>query len=136
MADIAVDVRGLETAYRRLGVDVLVVLEPPIFRAVIDVENRLKHSPPTRPGQRYQRNIDPKSEHLEQRWNHRIIWTTNSITGEDGNNASYGPWVQSEQFQAWMHRGRWGTDMEALEAVQPNFVSDAERAVLQALEEG
>lgn len=135
MADIEVEIRGLEQAYRRLGVDVLAVLEPPIYRAVGEVEYRLKHSPPPREGQTYRRGVDPKSEHLEQRWTHRVTRTVTSITGEVGNNASYGPWVQSEQFQAWMHRRRWPTDEEALLGVQPGFVRDAERAIVGALEE-
>jgi len=130
MADIEVEIRGLDQAYRRLGVDVLQVLEQPIERAMTRVTMRMKIYPPKREGQTYER-----TDKLGQRWTQRIMRTSTSITGEVGNNTEYGPWVQSEQFQAWMHRRRWPTDEEALREVQPGFVRDAERAVVGALEE-
>lgn len=129
MAEIGVEIRGLEEAYRRLGADVLSVLRPPMYRAVIEVEGIMKKYPPPRADQKYVRRGT-----LGRRWTHEVTQTATSITGEVGNNTSYGPWVQSEQFQAWMHRGRWETDEGALRTVQPHFVQDAEQAVLQALE--
>lgn len=133
MAEIAIEVRGLEDAYRKLGVDVFGLIEPPITAGVIRVEGRLKAYPPPRPGQTYRRGIDRRSERLGQRFTHRVTRTADGVRGEIGNNASYAPWVISEEFQAWMHRRRWTTDEEALQAEAPGIEEELGRVVIRAL---
>ncbi len=31
-----------------------------------------------------------------------------------GNKTPYAPWVQSSLLQAWMHKGRWQTELDAI----------------------
>ncbi len=133
MAVLEIEVRGLEELQKRLGIDPLDVVEPAIQRATVRIEGRMKEYPPVRPGQRYRRGTDPRSERLGQRWTQRVMRDASSVTGEVGNNASYGPWVQSHEFQAWMHRGRWTTDQQALEDDLPELESDLNALVARAL---
>lgn len=135
MADISIQIRGIEAAYRKLGTDVLRAIEPAFAGGAIRVEGRMKKYPPPRPGQTYRRGIDPRSERLGQRWTHQVTRTATSVRGEVGNNASYAPWVQNDQFQAWMHRRRWTTDVEALEAEAPSVEREAGRLVEEAMAE-
>lgn len=51
----------------------------------------------------------PTSETLGRRWTHEV--SADGKRGEVGNNASYGPFVQSEERQASFHKRRgWLTD--------------------------
>lgn len=71
--------------------------------------------PPQRSGSSYIRTLD-----LGRFWTsaqYEIHASTGGITGVIGNavrsrktGRAYGPYVQSEEDQAYMHRGRWQTD--------------------------
>ena len=135
MAEISIQIRGIEAAYRKLGTDILGAIEPAFAGGVIRVEGRMKKYPPPRPGQTYRRGIDPRSERLGQRWTHQVTRTATEVRAKTGNNASYAPWVQNDEFQAWMHRRRWTTDVEALEAEAPSVEREAGRLVEEAMKE-
>ena len=135
MADISIQIRGLDNAYRKLGADVLPIIEPAFTGGAIRVEGRMKKYPPPRPGQTYRRGIDPRSERLGQRWTHQVTRTSTEVRAQTGNNASYAPWVQNQEFQAWMHRRRWTTDVEALEAEAPSVERDAARLIERGMAE-
>lgn len=60
----------------------------------------------TRTGRGY-----PTSETLGRRWTHVV--KNDGKRGEVGNNASYGPYVQSDERQAAFHKRRgWKTDKD------------------------
>lgn len=70
--------------------------------------------PPAPSGSSYRR-----TGNLGRAWTsaqYEIHASTGGITGVIGNavrdrrGRAYGPYVQSEEEQAWMHRGRWATD--------------------------
>ena len=133
--DLQLEIRGLEEAYKKFGTDVLRLIEPGIQSGTIRVERRLKVYPPPIPGQRYRRGLDPRSEQLGQRWTNETRRTAVEVRGQVGNTASYAPWVQNEQFQARVHRDRWTTDQEALEAEKDNIEGDIERVLIRGLAE-
>jgi hypothetical protein len=121
-----IKVVGLERLRRKLDIkQYRKSLRPAMVRSVAVVEADLKKYPATRPGQRYIRGSGPTnaagrvtrytSETLGKRWTTKVKDVSGGLQGRIGNNASYGPFVQSDNFQAWMHRGRWTTDKEAIE---------------------
>lgn len=70
--------------------------------------------PPAPSGSSYRR-----TGNLGRAWTsaqYEVSVNTGGITGVIGNavrdrrGRAYGPYVQSEEEQAWMHRGRWATD--------------------------
>ena len=70
--------------------------------------------PPAPSGSSYRR-----TGNLGRAWTsaqYEVSANTGGITGVIGNavrdrrGRAYGPYVQSEEEQAWMHRGRWATD--------------------------
>ncbi|RIK41619.1 MAG: hypothetical protein DCC55_11420 [Chloroflexi bacterium] len=131
MTEIAVNIRGLPELHTKLGADVLGIIEPVITTSVIRVEHRLKVYPAARSGQSYRRTGT-----LGRRWTYQIRRTAEGVIGEIGNNTVYGPWVQSQQFQAWMHRERWTTDEQALQEEAPLLEAEAEEIVIRALSRG
>lgn len=130
MAEVSIEIRGMDELYRRLGKDLFDLIEPVIATGAIRVERRMKEYPPARSGQRYRRTGT-----LGRRWTHRIVRSPSGVTAEIGNNTRYAPWVQSEQMQRGSFRGRWGTDQQALESEAPLLEADAERIVVRALSE-
>ena len=55
------------------------------------------------------------------------------VRGEVGNNTSYGPWVQSAQFQVPWHRGFWQTDEMAFRVLDPEINKTFDSAIQRAL---
>jgi len=109
----------------RLESEVTHMLRAPIQRSLAVLHADMATYPPVRPGQRYIRGRGPTnaagevlrltSQQLGKRWTERITEGGGTITGELGNNATYGPYVQDSELQAWMHRDRWVTNEQAAE---------------------
>jgi len=55
------------------------------------------------------------------------------LQGTIGNNTPYGGWVQSSVFQVAAHRGRWTTDLQAMEQEKEFIVRLFENAVAKAM---
>lgn len=114
-------------------------LRPPMVRGLARLQNDMATYPPTRPGQRYIRGRGPTnsrgqvtrmtSQNLGKRWTSEIDETGSGINGRIGNNTSYGPYVQDEENQAWMHRGRWPTDEEVARQNESAIRADFEQAI-------
>lgn len=79
-------------------------------RSVERLRNRMADYPPQRSGSSYRRTGT-----LGRRWTTRVEALSAGVRGRVGNNTSYGPFVQSQAFQASVHRGRWQTDQQVLE---------------------
>ncbi len=63
--------------------------------------------PPPRAGQTYRRTGT-----LKRRWRFlkgNVSGSPRKVRGSVWNVTPYAQWVQDEQRQAWMHRGRWNT---------------------------
>ena len=123
---MAVQVRGLKEAIKRLEkVGGPGALRRPMTRAVAHLHDRIAQYPPAgaanSPGNGYswyERGFGtrartgrawPTSETLGRRWTHEV--SADGRRGVVGNNASYGPYVQSAEKQAVFHVQRgWKTD--------------------------
>lgn len=117
---------------QRYRADLLAIVQPPLDRGGLRIEAGMKPYPPPPPDSRYVRGAPPHSEKLGSRWTTRRIAGQGYVGREVGNNASYGPWVQSRELQARVHQGRWQTDEEIVTRELPATVLDVERALVDA----
>lgn len=150
----SIEIRGVDELIRKLGsVEGVKVLEDPMRRSV----NRLQRDianydavPKMRPGEwaaktslkqkrAYWFKVKQLGKHpgstgtLGKRWTTRITRSQGGLTGKIGNNTAYAPWVQSEKWQARMHRKRWKTDQEVTYNNRNAIVADFEREIRKAL---
>lgn len=87
----------------------------PMTQSLALLVDDIAEYPPKPPRSTYDRTLD-----LGRFWTsaqYEISTNTGGITGVIGNavrsrktGRAYGPYVQSAEDQAWMHRGRWATD--------------------------
>ncbi len=136
-----IEIRGLDKAIRKLGLVVTAdKLEAPMQRSLYRLQATMQDYPPAPRGSRYIRGYGfpgrQTSEKLGQRWKVRIDPVANGLVGKVGNNASYGPWVQSERFQTrWHRRTGWMTDERAVNENRQAIVADFAREISRALGE-
>jgi len=126
MAEITI--QGLEPLIRRVGMArTIQILRPPMTRSVARIVERMGDYPPQPAGTTYRRTGT-----LGRRWTMEVTEDADGITAEAGNNTTYGPFVQSEQFQAaWM--GHWQTDRDVIEELEPVILADFEQVIGEAL---
>lgn len=60
---------------------------------------------------------------LGQAWLTRVEGNSTLLVGHVGNAINYAKWVQADATQAWMHRGRWRTDAQAIRQFQAKIVA-------------
>ena len=127
---MSITVSGLTELYKRVeAVTAVAILEPPMKRGVLRLEAYMKVYPAAPPMSRYRRTGT-----LGRRWTTRIERTTNSLTGRAGNNTEYGPWVQSDRYQArWHRRTGWHTDAQAVRENEAAIVADFQQAINVAI---
>ena len=141
---VEITIAGTDQLIARLGrVEGANILRDPMRRAVLRLEAAMKEYPPERPGQRYVRGRGMPdadgivrrltSEQLGKKWTTRIKQEGEYLVGSVGNNASYGPFVQSRRFQARVHQGRWRTDEQAMNENAAAIIGDFEAAIRRAL---
>lgn len=136
---MSIQIKGISELIARLGkLAAIEVLRPPMQRAVDRIKYGMQDYPPAPAGSRYIRGYGfpnrPTSEKLGQRWKTKIDPSSNGLTGRVGNNASYGPLVQSERFQTrWHRRTGWTTDERAVKDNERAIVADFEQAIQRAL---
>ena len=104
------------------------VLLPPMHRAVMRIQRVMATYPPQRMGSRYIRTGT-----LGRKWTTKVTTSKGGVRGKVGNNTPYGPVVQSSQFQASIHRGRWQTDENVVRINSAAIIADFERAISAAL---
>ena len=103
-------------------------LRAPMDKSVKLLEQRMKKYPPQRAGSHYVR-----TRRLGPSWTTEIAENANGLVGKVGNNTEYGPFVQSQQFQARIHRGRWQTDAQVMESERPTIERYFQEAIDKAL---
>lgn len=114
---MAIKVEGLPALQKKLGkLATIEYLKDPMKDSLFVLEKRLSIYPPARSGSTYRR-----TDLLGNSWTTRTKTTSSTITGEAGNPVEYAPLVMADPkggssiTQAWMHKGRWATDLEILE---------------------
>ena len=100
------------------------VLVPPMHRAVMRIQRVMATYPPQRAGSRYIRTGT-----LGRKWTTKVTASQSGVRGKVGNNTPYGPFVQSSQFQASIHRGRWQTDESVVDKNRAAIIAEFERAI-------
>lgn len=117
---IKVFFRGISEVVVLGSIEVLDVLEPVIRRGSTRIEQRLATYPAPPSGSSYQRTYQ-----LQRGWNSQFARSGRGVTGVTENDTSYSHWVQGEETQARVHRGRWGTDADAVDLAVPEIAQDA-----------
>lgn len=150
-----IEIRGVDRLVRRLGwLDSLAVLEPPMKRALNQLQRALAAYPPqTRRRMRFvsdrqrrwffaalnsgQISIPySRTGNLGRSWTTEIRTSPMELIGEVGNNVPYGPYVQGENTQASIHQGIWQTDQDVFDDLRDQIVADFERSIGAALDRG
>lgn len=78
--------------------------------------------PPPKPTSRRRGN-------LGRAWYVEVTETPDEVSAKVGNNMYYGPFVQSEAFQAWMHQDYWQTDQMAVDQLRPAIEQDFQNTI-------
>ena len=124
----SITITGIPELFAKLDrVQAIDTLRPPMQRGVYRLQTFMANYPPQAPT-KYVRTGT-----LGRRWTTKVTQGGDGLVGTIGNNTSYGPWVQSDAFQARMHRGRWQTDADAIRDNERAIVADFERAIQTAL---
>lgn len=150
----SIEIRGVDELIRKLGkVEGVQVLEAPMRRSVDRLQRDMAdydYVPKMQPGEwaaktslkqkrAYWAKVKKLGKHpgrttkLGQSWKTRITRSSGGLTGKIGTNRQYAPWVQSEKWQARMHRKRWKTDQQVTNSNRNAIVADFEREIRRAL---
>lgn len=123
----SIEIRGIQELIERVGIaKAIQFLRPPITRSMARVVARMADYPP-QPPTPYRRTGT-----LGRGWTQEVTETADSIEGKAGNNTSYGPFVQSEQFQAhWMDY--WQTDQDVISELEPTILADFDQVIGEVL---
>jgi len=119
-----ITLEGAPRAKRKLNDldDISDILRKPMDRALFRLAEKMSVYPPPPPGSTYRRTGT-----YGRRWTtaSREIRTATAtrIEGRIGNNTVYGPVVGSKQFQAKIHKDRWGTD-ESVAEKEEKWIGD------------
>ena len=126
----SIRIYGIDKLQRKLGnAAANRTLRPPMNDAVNEIQRRMQVYP-VRPASSYVRTGT-----LGRRWTNKITTNRSGVRGVVGNNTEYAPWVQSGDFQAWMHRGYWkNTDTKVMEMLRPYIMDKFQEAIDKALE--
>ena len=58
--------------------------------------------------------------------------TATETVGKVGNAINYAKWVQAAATQAWMHKGRWRTDAQAIAQFEAKVTKRIKDAIERA----
>lgn len=150
---ITIEIEGVEDLARKFdAAGQVMVLRPPMLRALARLEDPIKtYPPPIAPGH-WAANTTPRQRRaffallrarrisgkrtgtLGRRWTSKITEKGANLEGEWGNVTTYGPFVQGHSDQAAFHRGRWITDQQVVDRNRQAIVDDFAQAITAALE--
>jgi hypothetical protein len=124
MPTIHIEVKGLDETLKRLdGLGGINALRPVMMKSLYRLQSYMQEYPPARPRSSYVRTGT-----LGRKWTAEatpvVTATGNELHGKVGIKLSYAPFVQSARFQARVHRGRWRTDVMAIDANRERIIAD------------
>lgn len=129
MPDVSIHITGVDAVIRKLGsVKGVAMLEKPMQESLYKIQSDMQAYPAQPSGTKYIRTGT-----LGRRWTTRIDRASSGLHGSVGNNTSYAPWVQSQRFQATVHRGRWQTDQQVVDRLRPWIERRFSQAIDRAL---
>lgn len=128
-----ITILGLPELEKKLGrLASIDLLKPPMHKATKLIYAETQKYPPPRPGQTYVRR---KSAGLAGSWVERVEIRGKTLVGVVGSSISYGPFVQSPDKQAWMHKGRWPTTDDITKKVAKPVSKLFENAIRKAIDD-
>jgi hypothetical protein len=126
---VSISIQGTDKLIAKLGrVEGTKFLRAPMQRAVLRLQRDMQEYPTQRKGSTYRRTGT-----LGRKWTVRVKQDGAELVGTVGNNTRYAPFVQSRQFQARVHRGRWQTDAQVMNQNARAIVDDFEDTIQRAL---
>ena len=126
---VEIEIRGTDALIAKLGkVQATNVLRDPMQRAVLRIQRDMQEYPTQRVGSTYRRTGT-----LGRLWTTRVQQNSGYLEGKVGNRVKYAPFVQSRQFQARIHRGRWQTDERVVNLNARTIVRDFEATIERVL---
>ena len=103
-----IEIKGMDKLLRKVkDLEKMDGIKAAIKLAGEHIENIMKTYPPERLDSTYRRTGS-----LRKQWTKKI--RDKGFTIVVGNAIEYGPFVQSQQDQAWMHKGFWHTDEQVV----------------------
>ena len=140
---MTIRITGVDALHKKLGSAAAnATLRRPMQASVQVLKSRIAYYPPQRPPanpkRRYIRGYGMEggkatSENLGKSWTSKVQATIQGLLGVVGNDTTYGPWVQSEQFQARIHRNYWQTDRDVIQGETARIVRFFKQAIDRAL---
>ena len=131
MVELEVRIDGIDAAVARLQgmrADLLGIIEPALLRAGYRTEAEAKEYPPQRPTDYV------RTGKLMQSWfTDPVVRSGDELRLMIGTRLAYGPYVRSEERQAWMHRGVWRTDEEVKNEQLGPMVEEMRAALVAAV---
>lgn len=142
-------------ALKKMKVDVLQVIHPAFVRGAARGEAEVKaYPPPPAPGE-WARNTSKKQKAaffaslgkggakpgghyirtglLGRKWNTRLYSTKTETGARIGIELTYARYVQFDEEQAKFHRGRWTTEVQALENISDDLIDDVKALMITKL---
>ena len=126
-----IKIRGLDAVYDKFDdiEDFRAWASRPLFRSGSRIVRFMADYPPELPAQEYVRTGD-----LGRSWTvDRPKKIPKGIRVSVGTVLGYGPFVQSDQFQARIHRNRWQTDRDAVRQLGDDIQRDMDRAIRKVI---
>ena len=129
MSNVSISITGVSELTRKFGkLGSIDIFRRPMQRSVMRLQRDMAQYPTKKPGSSYIRQGT-----LGRRWTTAVQQSAHGMTGKVGNNTSYGPFVQSSQFQANVHQGRWQTDEDVLERNRTDIMADFNATVAKVI---
>lgn len=129
MSAVTVSIAGTDALIAKLGkVGATNILRDPMQRSVLRIQRDMQEYPTQRVGSLYRRTGT-----LGRLWVVKVYQEGAYLTGKVGNRVKYAPFVQSRQFQARIHRGRWQTDAQVVNRLARTIIGDFEQTIAAAL---
>jgi hypothetical protein len=86
-------------------------------KSVMELNKRANKYPPASPTSTYIRTGT-----LGKRWTTLVNAQLGNVRGQVRNFTPYGPYVMGTEDQAWMHQGRWKTEIMILEEAEERII--------------
>lgn len=127
----SIKIEGIEKLMNKLKdlEKVYDIIEPPMERSVMILQNALAKYPAQRPGSTYRRTGT-----LGRSWTTRVNREGGRLVGRVGTNVIYAPFVQSQTFQRPVNRSRWQTDVQVVNDQRGHVIKQFQDAIAKALE--
>ena len=130
MSTITIRINGLDEVRKALGeAGAVQALRPAVEKSLNTIVDRVADYPPPITGQAYVRTGT-----LGKKWP-PVEMDSDGLSGKIGTNVKYAPYVQDDEKQAAIHKGRWETVSQAMESMEPEIVEIFQKQIEQVIDD-